>query len=37
MKFAFGIEPIWHWNTDPKVGKKFSVALFFGARPEITK
>ena len=37
MKFVFGIEPIWDWNTDPKVGKKFSVALFVGARPEITK
>lgn len=30
MKFVFGIEPIWDWNTDPKVEKKFSVALFVG-------
>jgi len=37
MKFVFGVEPIWDWNTDPKVGNKFSVALFIGARPEITK
>jgi len=37
MKFVFGIQPIWDWNTDPKVGNKFSVALFVGARPEITK
>jgi hypothetical protein len=37
MKFVFGVQPTWDWNTDPKVGSKFSVALFVGARPEITK
>jgi hypothetical protein len=37
MKFVFGIQPTWDWNTDPMVGNKFSVALFVGARPEITK
>ena len=37
MKFVFGVQPTWDWNTDPKVGNKFSVTLFIGARPEITK
>jgi len=37
MKFVFGVQPTWDWNTDPKVGKKFAVTLFVGARPEITK
>lgn len=37
MKFVFGVQPTWDWNTDPKVGNRFSVALFVGARPEITK
>jgi hypothetical protein len=37
MKFVFGIQPTWDWNTDPKVGNKFSITLFAGARPEIAK
>ncbi len=37
MKFVFGIQPTWDWNTNPKVGNKFFIALFVGARPEITK
>jgi hypothetical protein len=37
MKFVFGIQPTWDWNTDPKIGKKFSVSVFAGARPSITK
>jgi hypothetical protein len=36
IKFVFGIQPTWDWNTDPKIGNKFSISLFFGARPEIT-
>jgi hypothetical protein len=35
MKFVFGIQPTWDWNTNPKVGNKFSISLFFGARPEL--
>ncbi len=35
MKFVFGIQPTWDWNTNPKIGNKFSVSLFFGARPEL--
>jgi hypothetical protein len=35
IKFVFGIQPTWDWNTDPKVGNKFFISLFFGARPEI--
>jgi hypothetical protein len=37
MKFVFGVQPTWDWNTNPMVGNKFSVALFVGVRPEITK
>ncbi len=37
MKFVFGLQPTWDWDTDPKVGKKFAIALFVGARPEVTK
>jgi hypothetical protein len=37
MKFVFGIQPTWDWNTDPKIGKKFSVSVFAGARPTIVK
>jgi hypothetical protein len=35
MKFVFGIQPTWDWNTNPKVGNKFFISLFFGARPEL--
>jgi len=37
MKFVFGLQPSWDWDTDPRVGKKFAIALFVGARPEVTK
>lgn len=37
MTFVVGIQPTWDWNTNPKIGNKFTVALFVGARPEITK
>jgi hypothetical protein len=37
MSFVVGIQPTWDWNTDPKVGNKFSVLVFVGARPTITK
>jgi hypothetical protein len=37
MSFVFGIQPTWDWNTDPKIGNKFSVSLFAGARPGVTK
>jgi hypothetical protein len=37
MKFVFGIQPTWDWNTNVKVGNKFTIALFVGARPEIVK
>ena len=37
MKFVVGIQPTWDWNTNPKIGNKFTIALFVGARPEITK
>jgi hypothetical protein len=37
MAFVFGIQPTWDWNTDPKVGNKFYVSLFVGARPEVAK
>jgi hypothetical protein len=36
-KLVFGIQPTWDWNTNPKIGNQFMIALFFGARPEITK
>jgi|ERR1700723_67768 len=35
MKFVFGLQPTWDWNTNPKIGNKFSISLFFGARPEL--
>lgn len=35
MKLVFGLQPTWDWNTNPKVGNRFSVALFVGARPTI--
>jgi hypothetical protein len=37
LSFVFGIQPTWDWNTDPKIGNKFSVSLFVGARPEVAK
>ena len=37
MSFVVGVQPTWDWNTDPKVGNKFSVLVFVGARPTITK
>jgi hypothetical protein len=37
MKFVFGIQPTWDWNKDPKIGNKFSVSVFIGARPSIVK
>jgi hypothetical protein len=37
IKFVVGIQPTWDWNTDPKIGNKFTISLFVGARPEITK
>jgi hypothetical protein len=37
MKFVFGIQPTWDWNTNPKIGNKFTIAVFVGARPEIVK
>jgi hypothetical protein len=37
MSFVVGIQPVWDWNTDPKVGNKFSVSVFVGARPAISK
>jgi hypothetical protein len=33
LKLVFGIEPMWMWNTNPKVGNSFNVTLFVGARP----
>jgi len=37
MSFVIGIQPTWDWNTDPTIGHKFSVTVFIGARPPITK
>jgi hypothetical protein len=37
MSFVFGIQPTWDWSTDPKVGNKFFVSLFVGARPTLSK
>jgi hypothetical protein len=37
MSFVLGIQPTWDWNTDPKVGNKFLVSLFVGARPPLSK
>jgi len=37
MSFVVGIKPTWDWNTDPTVGNKFSIAVFAGVRPSITK
>ena len=37
MSFVFGVQPTWDWNTDPKVGNKFFVTLFVGARPPLSK
>jgi hypothetical protein len=37
MSFVVGIQTTWDWNTDPMVGNKFSIAMFAGARPSITK
>jgi hypothetical protein len=35
LSFVIGLQPTWDWNTDPKVGNKFSVTLFVGARPPV--
>jgi hypothetical protein len=37
MSFVVGIQPTWDWNTDPKVGNKFSISVFAGARPPVSK
>ena len=37
MTFVIGIQPTWDWNSDPKVGNKFLVSVFVGARPSISK
>jgi hypothetical protein len=37
IKFVFGVQPTWDWDTNPKVGNKFTIAIFVGARPEIVK
>ena len=37
MKFVVGIQPTWDWNTSPKIGNKFTISLFVGARPEVAK
>jgi hypothetical protein len=37
MKFVLGLQPTWDWNTNPKVGNRFSVAFFVGARPAIAQ
>ena len=37
MSFVIGIQPTWDWNTDPTIGQKFSVSVFVGVRPPITK
>lgn len=35
LSFVFGLQPTWDWNTDPKVGNKFYISLFVGARPPV--
>jgi hypothetical protein len=35
--FVVGIQPTWDWNTDQTIGNKFSISVFVGARPSITK
>lgn len=37
MKVVFGLQPTWDWNTNPKIGNRFSVAVFVGARPAIAQ
>lgn len=37
MSFVVGIQPTWDWNTNPKIGNTFSVYVFVGARPPISK
>ena len=37
MSFVFGVQPTWDWNTDPKIGNRFFVSLFVGARPSVSK
>jgi hypothetical protein len=37
VSFVVGIQPAWDWNTNPMIGNKFSISVFVGARPQITK
>jgi hypothetical protein len=37
MSFVVGIQPTWDWNTDPKIGNKFYISVFAGARPSVSK
>jgi hypothetical protein len=37
MSFVIGVQPTWDWNTNPKVGNKFFVSVFVGARPALSK
>jgi hypothetical protein len=37
MSFVVGVQPTWNWNSDPKVGNKFSVTVYIGARPGVNQ
>ena len=37
MSFVVGVQPTWDWNTNPMIGNKFSISVFVGVRPSITK
>lgn len=37
VSFVVGVQPTWDWNTNPMIGNKFSVSVFVGARPSISK
>ncbi len=37
VSFVVGVQPTWDWNTNPMIGNKFSVSVFVGARPPISK
>jgi hypothetical protein len=37
VSLVVGVQPTWDWNTNPKIGNKFSITVFAGARPALTK
>jgi hypothetical protein len=37
VSLVVGVQPTWDWNSNPMIGNKFSVSVFLGARPSITK